>query len=193
HFTKGDVEESAKIAYAEVTDSYLKNWTISFDVTELDYTVTEVTGKLNLTLLSMTDTGANGQWEDLAVGGKAGDDLWGFESNTFGTGWVTYQWRTIWQGPVTDEFMPVQGDYTVGCGRDGSAYTQYGSGTHNWKIVCSTDESGVVTYTYYIDNEIEAVHTLTEAHNNMNVLNFLQFQSRYMKGIVSNISIAGEE
>ena len=87
--------------------------------------------------------------------------------------------------------MPVPDDYTVGCGRDASAYTQYAEGTHNWKIVCSTDENGTVTYTYYIDDQIEAVHKLPETHNNMNVLNFLQFQSQYMAGIVSDIRVTG--
>lgn len=191
-FTEGSVANSAKIAVAEVSEAYLKNWTISFDITGLKYTVGDtLTGKLNLTLMSMTGKGADSQFEDIAVGGKVGNDLWGFEANLYGVGsWVTYQWRTVWDNP-TKEFMPVPDDYTVGCGRDASAYTQYAEGTHNWKIVCSTDENGTVTYTYYIDDQIEAVHKLPETHNNMNVLNFLQFQSQYMAGIVSDIRVTG--
>lgn len=193
-FTDGLAATSAKIAPESLPTSGLQNWTISFDITELDYTAQ---GSLNLTLWSRTADGVTGAWEDLQVGGNVNDDLWGFESSTLGTvgvngdTWVTYQWRSVWQDSVTTEFLPDPEDTSIGCGRDSSAYTQYGTGTHNWKIVCSTEEDGSVTYTYYIDDEIEAVHHLADAHDNVNVIDFLQFQSRYMKGVVSNISITG--
>lgn len=52
-FTEGSVANSAKIAVAEVSEAYLKNWTISFDITGLKYTVGDtLTGKLNLTLMA---------------------------------------------------------------------------------------------------------------------------------------------
>lgn len=189
-FTRGSLENSAKIALASVTDSFYKNWTLSFNVTDLQYTVTDTkTGKLNLTLLSMAGR-EDGKWEDIALGGKSGNDLWGYETCLFGCNWMSYQWRTVWQNP-TEEFMPVVGDYTVGCGRDAGEYAKYGTGTHNYKIVCSTDTDGKVTYTYYIDNEIEAIHHLGDTHDNINTMNFLQFQSQYMKGTVSDISVTG--
>ena len=194
-FTNGLAAESAKIAPASLPTSGLQNWTISFDVTELDYTQQ---GKLNLTMWSRTADSVTGAWEDLAVGGNVNDDLWGFETNTLGTagvngdGWVTYQWRSVWQEPTT-ELMPDPSDPSKGCGREAPAYTQYGTGTHSWKIVCSTEEDGSVTYTFYIDDQIEAVHHLADAHDNVNTIDFLQFQSRYMKGTVSNISVTGTQ
>lgn len=67
-FTNGLAAESAKIAPASLPTSGLQNWTISFDVTELDYTQQ---GKLNLTMWSRTADSVTGAWEDLAVGGQA--------------------------------------------------------------------------------------------------------------------------
>lgn len=71
--------------------------------------------------------------------------------------------------------MPDPNDHTKGCGREASSYDQYGVGTHHYKITCSMDNNGKVTYTYYIDNEIEVIHHTSEEHDNANGVDFIQF------------------
>ncbi|MFA5660648.1 MAG: hypothetical protein WC968_04580, partial [Bacilli bacterium] len=160
------------------------NWTLSFDVTDLKYSAQ---GKFGVTISSAKANGNFGGWEDLAIGGNVNDDLWGYETSTVGTGWQTYQWRSNWQEPTT-EFMPDPTDPTIGCGRDASAYKQYAQGTHNYRIECRTDASGAVTYSFYIDNMIEAIHRLPAGHNDINSTDFMQFWSNNMNGIITNFS-----
>lgn len=161
------------------------NWTISFEITDLKYAAQ---GKFMITIGAGKADGGWGGWEDLAVGGNVNDDLWGFETCTVGVGWQTYQWRSNWQDKTT-EFMPDPEDPTVGCGRPASAYTQYGTGTHSYKIVCSTDSDGAVTYSFFIDDMPEAVHRLPAAHNEINSTDFMQFSSNSMNGIITNFKI----
>lgn len=160
------------------------NWTLSFDITDLKFSAQ---GKFGVTLASGKANGDFGGWEDLAIGGNINDDLWGYETSTVGTGWQTYQWRSNWQDPTT-EFMPDPSDHTIGCGRDAAAYKQYAVGTHNYRIECRTDASGAVTYSFYIDNMIEAVHRLPAGHNDINSTDFMQFWSNNMNGIITNFA-----
>lgn len=161
------------------------NWEISYDVTDLRY---RAQGKLGITEAATKADGTFGGWEDLTIGGNVNNDLWGYETSTVGTGWQTYQWRSNWQNKTT-EFMPDPSDNTKGCGRGAPAYTQYATGTHSYKITASTGAEGNVTYTYYIDGELEAVHHLPAAHNNINSFDFFQFWAESMNGIVTNIQV----
>lgn len=165
------------------------NWTFEYDVTDIKYTAQ---GKFFITKNTINQEGTSVGWEDLAIGGNVkanGDpDLWGYECNVLGTGWTSYQWRSVWQNPTT-EFMPDPNDHTKGCGREASSYDQYGVGTHHYKITCSMDNNGKVTYTYYIDNEIEVIHHTSEEHDNANGVDFIQFSGEHFNGIVSNIKI----
>ena len=162
-----------------------KDWTLSFDITDLKYSAM---GKLFVTMGMAFENGGFAGWEDLTIGGNINNDLWGYETSTIGTGWQTYQWRSNWQDP-TNEFKPDPLDSTKGCARGAEEYAQYATGTHSYKIECRTNENGSVTYYFYIDNQIEAVHNLPAAHNNINSNDFLQFWSENMSGIVTNISI----
>lgn len=167
------------------------NWTIKFDVTDLSYSAQ---GKFFITKNTLNSEGNSIGWEDLTIGGNCKADgsldFWGYECSVLGTGWVSYQWRSNWQNPTT-EFMPDPTDNTKGCGRPADAYSQYGIGTHSYKISCSMDETtNVVTYKYYIDNELEVVHVTNSEHNDGNGLDFIQFSGQYFNGIVSNIKIS---
>ena len=172
----------------KISKSY--NWTISFDITDLSYSAQ---GKLFITKNTLNDEGKSIGWEDLSIGGNVkanGEaDLWGYECNVLGDGWISYQWRSVWQDPVTTEFMPDPNDRSKGCGREASEYTKYAIGTHNYKIVCEMDNDGKVTYKYYIDNELEVIHRTKQAHDKGNGLDFVQFSGEHMNGIVSNIKI----
>lgn len=167
------------------------NWKIEFDITDLSYVKQ---GKMFITKNTKTPDGTDLGWEDLTIGGNVkadgSPDLWGYECNVLGTGWVSYQWRSNWQEPITTEFMPNPNDPTKGCGRPAEAYSQYAVGTHHYTIECTTDGEGNVTYNYYIDNELEVVHHTADAHDNGNSLDFMQFSSEGMNGIVSNIKIS---
>ncbi len=168
--------------------SKIYNWTISFDITDLSYSAQ---GKLFITKSTLNVEGNFIAWEDLAVGGSVKDgnqDLWGYEASVHGTGWVTYQWRSNWQ-EKTDEFMPDPSDPSKGCGRGADEYSQYAIGTHSYKISCEMDDNGKVTYLYYIDNELEVVHHTSSSHDYANGLDFIQFSSDNMNGIVSNICV----
>lgn len=165
------------------------NWTIEFDVTDLSYSAQ---GKFFITKNTLNSEGNSIGWEDLTIGGQCKNDgsldFWGYECSVLGSGWVSYQWRSNWQAPVTTEFMPDPNDNTKGCGRPADAYSQYGDGTHSYKIVCSMDEStNVVTYKYYIDNELEVIHVTAADHNDGNGIDFIQFSGQYFNGVVSNI------
>ena len=85
--------------------------------------------------------------------------------------------------------MPNPEDPTIGCGREAGAYTQYATGTHNYKVVCTTDAEGMVTYTYYIDNQIEAIHKLPAGHRNANSTDHFQIWCEKMNGIVTNVTL----
>lgn len=182
----GEDKQTAKISPAI---SKAVNWEISFDVTDLSYTKQ---GKLMITKNTKKADNSFVGWEDLAIGGNVkGDgtpDLWGYECSVIGTGWTSYQWRSNWQNPTT-EFMPDPTDPTKGCGRPADQYTQYGYGTHHYSMNCEMDENGKVTYKYYIDNELEVVHHTAAEHDFGNVLDFIQFSSVNMNGIVTNIKV----
>ncbi len=166
--------------------SRITNWEISFNLTDLTYTGQ---GKIGTTIAASQADGTWGGWEDLTIGGNTNDDLWGFETSTIGTGWVTYQWRSNWQAPVTTEFMPDPLDATIGCGRSFSEYSQYGVGTHAYKITAETDELGNVTYRYFIDENPEAVHRMPDGHDNINSFDFFQFWSNYGNAMMTDIYV----
>lgn len=164
-----------------------ENWTIEYDVTDLSFADQ---GQFSIT---KNNTNAEGvafpdQWDDLAIGGKPNNDLWGYEACVAGEPWITYQWKSTWDGGLID-YLPNPDDPSIGCGRGPEAYSQYGIGTHTYKIVCSTDASGNVTYSYFIDGQPEVVHHTSDAHDNMNAFSFIQFSSRKMNGIVDNVRI----
>ncbi len=161
------------------------DWTIEFDITDMKYVAQ---GQFDIT--KATENASDGWmgWEDIALGGKPGNDLWGFEADIIGSGWNTYQWRSNWQNTTT-EFMPDPTDHSIGCGRGAGAYSQYGTGTHTYKIQCVTDTDGNVTYNYYIDNQIEAVHHTADAHDWGNGMDFYQLSARNFNGLVHNFSI----
>lgn len=161
------------------------NFELSFDVTDLTYVAQ---GKLGFTVGISTASKSWVGWEDITIGGNVNNDLWGFETCAIGAGWVSYQWRSNWQNKTT-EFMPNPEDPTIGCGREAGAYTQYATGTHNYKVVCTTDAEGMVTYTYYIDNEIEAIHKLPAGHRNANSTDHFQIWCEKMNGIVTNVTL----
>ncbi len=161
------------------------DWTIEFDVTDMKF-VNQ--GKLFLTKATQNNTNDWVGWEDIALGGKPGNDLWGFEADIIGSGWNTYQWRSNWQNPTT-EFMPDPTNPTIGCGRGAGAYSQYGTGTHTYKIQCITDTDGNVTYNYYIDNQIEVVHHTADAHDWANGMDSYQLSAQYFNGLVHNVTI----
>ena len=178
--------QTVKLGYG-LKDIY--DWTIEFDITDLSYTAQ---GKFFITKNTLNSSGSSIGWEDLTVGGNVkGDgsaDLWGYECSILGTGWVSYQWRSNWQDKTT-EFMPDPNDSSKGCGRPADAYSQYATGTHHYKIACSMDTNNVVTYKYYINNELEVVHVTNKDHNDGNGLDFIQFSSHHMNGIVSDIKV----
>ena len=166
------------------------NWTIEFDITDMAYTAQ---GKFFITKNTLNQEGKSLSWEDLTVGGNCkadgSPDLWGYECDVLGSGWVSYQWRSNWQNKTT-EFMPDPEDPTKGCGRPADAYAQYATGTHSYKIECTMDDTtGRVTYTYYIDGETEVVHVTKDAHNWGNGIGFIQFSGHHFNGIVSNIKV----
>ncbi len=162
------------------------NWEISFDVTDLSYSAQ---GKLGITIGTGRADGSWGGWEDLTLGGNVNNDLWGYEANVLGTGWVSYQWRSTWQAPVTTAFMPNPEDFTLGCGRQGSEYSQYGFGTHSYRITAETDNDGNVTYRYYIDEQLDVIHHTEDAHDFINSTDFFQFWAGSMNGIITNIQV----
>lgn len=183
-----DDKQTVKLGYGL---SKLYNWTIEFKVTDMAYTAQ---GKFFITKNTLNQEGTSVGWEDLTLGGNCkadgSPDLWGYECDVIGTGWVSYQWRSNWQDPVTTEFMPDPEDPTKGCGRGADAYSQYATGTHSYKIECTMDETtGVVTYTYYIDGEKEVVHVTKEAHNYANGISSIQFSGHHFNGIVSDIKV----
>ncbi|MFA5236183.1 MAG: hypothetical protein WC399_05040, partial [Bacilli bacterium] len=164
----------------------LTNWEISFNLTDLTYFGQ---GKIGTTIASAQANGTWGGWEDLTVGGNINNDLWGYEASTIGTGWVTYQWRSNWQAPVTTEFMPDPLDHNIGCGRGFAEYAQYAVGTHSYKINAETDEFGHVTYRYFIDGNPEVVHHLPSGHDNVNSFDFYQFWSNNGSALMTDIYV----
>lgn len=141
-----------------------------------------------MTKNTLKEDGTGIGWEDLTVGGKPNNDLWGYESSVVGTGWVTYQWRSNWQDKTT-EFMPDPLDPTKGCGRPASEYAQYGTGTHSYKIHAVLEEDGSVTYNYFIDGQPEVVHHTADAHDGGAGLDFFQFSGEHFNGIVTDLRV----
>ncbi|MDR0832469.1 MAG: hypothetical protein LBM99_06190, partial [Bacillales bacterium] len=115
--------------------SRVTNWELSFDLTDLSFSKNN--GSIWYTLESKKSDGTGGNWEDIRVGGNQGTDLWGYEASIIGSGWNTYQWRSNWQDKTT-EFMPNPEDASIGCGRGSGEYAQYATGTHHYKVICTT-------------------------------------------------------
>lgn len=163
------------------------NWTLSFKITDLKFTQQ---GKFFATLgvKPNSETG-NWIWDDITVGGNVNDDLWGYETSLYGTGWQTYQWRGVWQNP-TDEFCPLDDLGNPIPFREGSEYAQYATGTHEYKIECRTNsETNEVVYLYYIDGRPEARHVLAAEHLNFTTIGCVVLWGENMNGIISDISI----
>ena len=164
----------------------LANWTIEFDVTDMNWAGQ---GKVIITKNTYNSEGKMIGWEDLTIGGKP-NEFWGFECQLATMGWTSYQWRSNWETPVTTEFMPDPNDHTKGCGRAASEYAQYLTGTHNFKMTCTMDdETKVCTYRYYIDGEPEAIHVAPEKHNDGNLMGFYQLSAERFNGLVSNLKV----
>jgi hypothetical protein len=181
-------KQTVKLGFGLKPAAY--NWTIEYDITDLAYTAQ---GKFFTTKNTLKADGSSAGWEDLAVGGNCksdgSPDLWGYECNVVGTGWVSYEWRSVWQNKTT-EFMPDPTDATKGCGRTADQYTQYATGTHHYKIACTMDDANNVTYSYFIDGAAEVVHHTADDHDGANGVDFVQFSGEHMNGIVSNIKVA---
>ncbi len=170
----------------DTTARRLANWTIEYDVTDMSWSGQ---GKVIVTKNTYNSEGKMIGWEDLTIGGKP-NEFWGFECQLATMGWVSYQWRSNWETPVTTEFMPDPNDHTKGCGRDASEYVKYLTGTHNFKLSCTMDdETKVCTYRYYIDGEIEAIHVAPEKHNDGNLMGFYQLSAERFNGLVSNFKV----
>lgn len=170
----------------ETSARRLTNWTIEFDVTDMSWAGQ---GKVIVTKNTFDSEGKMLGWEDLAIGGKP-NEFWGFECQLAGMSWVSYQWRSNWEAPITTEFMPDPDDHTKGCGRAASAYLQYLNGTHNFKMTCVMDEeTKICTYKYYIDDKIEAIHVAPAKHNDGNLMNFYQLSAERFNGLVSNFKV----
>lgn len=167
----------------------LKNWTIEYDVTDMYF---QGQGKFIITKNTLNSNGQMIGWEDLTIGGKSNgnnQEFWGYECKLATSEWESYQWRSTWQNPTT-EFMPDPSDHSKGCGREANEYQQYLLGTHSFKLECVTDEeTDVVTYRYYIDGELEAVHVSPASHNDANIVDFYQLSAERFNGLISNFRI----
>lgn len=182
---------TSKVVYDNLAQKgYQGNMTIEFKLTDLKFHANNK--KLFLTL-GMTGEGG-WTWNDICVEGSKNDDLWGYCTNIFGYGWVEYQWRSIWQTPVTNEFIPDPNPETGETYefRQGSEYgSLYAAGTHTYRIEIRETEAGKCTVYFYIDGRPEATHrNLTYTSNQ---LGCLVIYADTMSGVVSDIKIINED
>ena len=164
------------------------NFTIEFKITDLKFHSNNK--KLFLTL--GMKGGTNWTWNDVCVEGNPNDDLWGYCTNLLGFGWVEYQWRSIWQAPVTDEFIPdndadYDGEDHQYAFREGTEYSIYATGTHTYKISFRKNaETNTFNVYFYIDGRPEATHRNLPAATN--ILDVAVINSDTMSGVLSDIS-----
>ena len=183
---------TSKLVYNnnETSLNLTDNFTIEFKITDLEFH--NANKKLFFTLGMK---GAGYRWNDVTVEGapksaeKPNGDLWGYCTNLLGYGWVEYQWRSVWQEPVTEEFIPDNDPDYEGEGhqyafRDGSEYSQYGVGTHTWRIEFRRTGDYFTVY-FYIDGRPEATHRNLPATEN--VLDVIVINSDTMSGVVTDI------
>lgn len=130
--------------------------------------------------------------DTITVAGNKGVDLWGYQTSTIGTpGTIQYQWRGIWQAPVTDEFCPLDSEGNPIPFEEAGAYAKYGEGTHEYRIEFHASEivkikvkgdDGTVSeveetrsvYYFFIDDKPEARHVLAAEHSAYTVVSRVQ-------------------
>ena len=184
---------TSKLVYNnnETSLNLADNFTIEFKITDLAF---HNNNKKLFFTLGMK--GAGFTWNDVTVEGspktadKPDGDLWGYCTNLLGYGWVEYQWRSVWQEPVTDEFIPdndsdYQGETPQYAFRDGSEYSQYGVGTHTYRIEFRKTGDKFTVY-FYIDGRPEATHRNLPATEN--ILDVVVINSDTMSGVVSDVT-----
>lgn len=184
---------TSKLVYNnnETSLNLTDNFTIEFKITDLEFH--NANKKL---FFSLGMKGEGFTWNDITVEGspksedKPDGDLWGYCTNLLGYGWVEYQWRSTWQAPVTDEFIPdndpgYEGDTPQYAFRDGSEYSQYGVGTHTYRIEFRKMENNTFTVLFYIDGRPEATHRNLKASEN--ILDVVVINSDTMSGVLTDI------
>lgn len=143
-----------------------------------------------------------GGWRDFFIEGKLnadkaeGYEFWGYGSNFPGTSWIEYQWKSTWQQPTTDAYIP---DDSEGYNRDehdgkpefafreGGEYAQYLTGTHTYRVEFRMTEEGVYTVYYYIDGRPEATHR--DVNMGGNTLDCLVINSQSMSGVLHDLKV----
>jgi hypothetical protein len=173
------------------------SWEMSYYLTDLKY---NDQGKFftTLHLENTDDPDVDIIWDDVTVGGKANNDLWGYEANIYGTGWRTYEWRGVWQDPTTNEFkhpdVPASDrfgtNYNGNGFREAPGYRQYGFGKHKYTVKYLVNaETGAVTIDYYIDDIPECRHVTAAAHNKYTKLQYVKiFSEKQMSGIMTGLT-----
>ncbi len=186
--------QTSKVVYDNMADKgYQGNMTIEFKMTDLKFH-----GRNKKLFITLGTTGADGwKWNDICLEGSPNNDLWGYCTNIFGFGWVEYQWRSVWQDPVTTEFIPDNDPDYEGEGyqyafRQGNEYgTLYAAGTHTYRIeIRETGEEKCAVY-FYIDGRPEATHRNLTYKSNQ--LGCVVINSDTMSGVMSDIKIINED
>lgn len=154
--------ETSKVVYDGKTLAE-GDFAIEFKVTDFSFCNVDSNSKMFFSMYF-------GGWCDFFIEGALRDadsgrsECWGYGSNFPGTSWIEYQWRSIWQAPVTDAFVPdndpdYDGEGNQYAFRDGTEYAQYLTGTHTYRVEFrQTAEAGVYNVYFFIDGRPEATH-----------------------------------
>jgi hypothetical protein len=180
----------SKAAKYNVVVNVANNWEIKFKTKDMASAKTDGEwpfAALKMTLIIGSDTKQGLVFDDLMLPCKPNDDCWGWASIMSGASEVAYAWAAWGVTQKTDEFKPSP-DY----GYTGLSYL----GEHEWKVVCSMAEDGVVTFRFYMDNELFAVHDTSTQYGNeignhtgFSHLYGVQFYSEYMNAEVYDIEV----
>ncbi len=179
--------ETSKLVYDNL--NFTGDYTIEFKVTDLNFH--EKNKKIHFTLGTYETAGSPWGWYDVCLEGSPEGDFWGYCTNIYGFGWVEYQWRSVWQAPVTDEFIPDNDPDYTGEGyqyafREGKEYAQYCQGTHTYKIDVKKTGDKYNVY-FYIDGRPEATHRNLSAQNG--TLGCAVIWANTMSGALTDISV----
>lgn len=143
-----------------------------------------------------------GEWADFFIEGKLnadkaeGYEFWGYGSRFPVTSWLEYQWKSTWQQPVTDAYVPDDSeDYDRAehdgkaefAFRNGNEYAQYLPGTHTYRVEFRMTSDSLYTVYFYIDGRPEATHR--DVNFGGSSLVFLVINSQSMSGVMHDLRI----
>lgn len=185
--------ETSKVVYDGKTLA-TGDFAIEFKVTDFSFCNVNANSKIFFSM-------SFGGWCDFFIEGALRDadsgrsDCWGYGSRFPETSWIEYQWRSTWQQPVTDAYIPdndpdYDGEGNQYAFRDGSEYAQYLTGTHTYRIEFrQTATVGTYNVYFYIDGRPEATHRNVPFGNTDLSLTCLVLNSQQACGVVHGLKV----